>query len=70
MLKVIDKSVNTVKELIDILSEIPGDYKLTPCDVADFAVAVDDENKDILIDSSRLIDETVKSINNDLEKED
>ena len=70
MLKIIDKSASTVKELIDILSEVPGDYKLTPNGVADFSVAVDNEAKDILIDNSKWIEENVICINDDFEEEE
>lgn len=40
------KQFNTVEELIDILSELPGDARVCVCGMADAYCHVDDESLD------------------------
>ena len=64
-MRIIDKVATTVGELIDILKEIPEDYAISITRMHAYSVAVDDENKSILLDDPNWIEEDVYSIEND-----
>ena len=61
-IRIIDKTATTVKELRELLSEIPDDYKVSLSGMNGYAVAVDDENKSILLDDPKWIEEDVYCI--------
>ena len=58
-----DGTATTVGELIDLLSTLPRDYSMSLCGIFEYAVAVDDINKAILIDEAKWIDEHVYQLN-------
>lgn len=64
-MRIIDKVATTVGELIDILKEIPEDYSISLTGMNTYSVAVDDENKSILLDDPNFIEEYTYSIEND-----
>lgn len=64
-MRIIDKVATTVGELIDILKEIPEDYAISITGMSAYSVAVDDENKSILLDDPNWVEEHVYSIEND-----
>lgn len=64
-MRIIDKSATTVGELIDILKEIPKDYSISITGMSAYSVAVDDENRGILLDDPDWIEEDIYSIEND-----
>ena len=63
-MRIIEKTASTVGELIDILKEIPKDYNISITGMNAYSIAVDDENKGILLDDPDWIEEDVCSIEN------
>ena len=53
-------TAETVGELIDLLSTIPKDYKVSISGMGMYSVAIDDVEKAILIDDSNWIDAHIK----------
>lgn len=66
---ILDGSAETVGELIDLLSTIPKDYKLSLSGMNCFAIAVDDIEKSILIDDVNWIEELVYELNEKCDEE-
>lgn len=54
-----EDTAKTVGELIELLSTIPKDYRVSLCGFCEYAIAVDDTDKSILIDDAKWIDECV-----------
>lgn len=62
-----DGTAKTVGELIELLSSIPKDYKVSLSGINMYSVAIDDVEKAILIDDSKWIDEHVYQLNKENE---
>ena len=52
MLKILEGSVSTVGELLKMLKNIPEDYSISLSGMNSYSIAVDDENKSILLDDT------------------
>lgn len=63
-----DGTAKTVGELIELLSSIPKDYKVSLSGICTYSVAVDDVEKAILIDDAKWIDEHVYQLNEENER--
>lgn len=66
MLKILEGSVSTVGELLKMLKNIPEDYSISLSGMNSYSIAVDDENKSILLDDTNWIEETIYQINEEL----
>ena len=66
MLKILEGSVSTVGELLKMLKNIPEDYSISLSGMNSYSIAVDDENKYILLDDTNWIEETIYQINEEL----
>lgn len=53
--KLVKGSANTVKELIELLKQVPGDYQVTLSGLYPFGVLMDTKNKTTLIDDINYI---------------
>lgn len=60
-------TTTTVGELIDLLSTIPKNYKVSLSGMNAYAIAVDDESEAILIDDATWIDEHIYQLNEERE---
>lgn len=56
-MKLINKTASTVGELVDLLLNAPTDYSVSLTGMNDFALLIDDENKAILLDDPKFVDE-------------
>ena len=65
-----DGTATTVGELIELLSGIPKDYHISLSGYTEYAIAIDDVNKAILIDDAKWIDEHVYQLNEENEMEE
>lgn len=60
-------TAKTVGELIELLADIPKDYEVSLCGYSEYAVAIDDVSKSILLDDAKWIDEHVYQLNDESE---
>lgn len=60
-------TATTVGELIDLLSTIPKNYKVSLSGMNTYAIVVDDESEAILIDDATWIDEHIYQLNEERE---
>lgn len=63
----IKEGTTTVGELIDLLSTIPKNYKVSLSGMNAYAIAVDDESEAILIDDATWINEHIYQLNEERE---
>ena len=61
-------TAETVGELIDLLSTIPKDYKISLSGMGMYSIAIDDVEKTVLIDDSKWIDEHIYQLNEENER--
>ena len=53
---ILEGDMDTVGNLIELLTHIPKDYKVSLCGMNDISIAVDDTERTILIDDSTFIE--------------
>ena len=53
---ILEGDMDTVGNLIELLTRIPKDYKVSLCGMNDISIAVDDKEQTILIDDSTFIE--------------
>lgn len=56
MLRILDGSADTIKELKKLINDIPDDYAVSLSGMNTFGVVVDDENKTILLDDVSFVE--------------
>ena len=60
--KVINENPDTVGKLIEVLKQIPKDYKISLSGMNAFGIAVDNENGAVLLDDVSFIEELTEDI--------
>ena len=53
---ILEGEMDTVGNLMELLTHIPKDYKVSLCGMNDISIAVDDKERTILIEDSTFID--------------
>lgn len=69
MIRILEKSASTVGELKSLLSDLSDDYSVSLSSINSYSIAVDDENKSILLDDTDWIEETVYQLNEEASRE-